>query len=197
MKNPNRTARENRRADGGDSTDTIVVCAGKHGTSLQYGKWLMEELECDGMGFDKRMLGYVSMYKNVVYIGAVRNGDIHMLNMLWQNYNNFGLEGRNLFICGVGLGDPDSQSYVDLLRRRNGCEGQNNISFFMLPGTIRKNKLILLDKALFKNFIEVGAYGLYEKEDADLIIERAKNDYDGMSRDSLEPVIKKIKELNS
>ena len=197
MKNPNRTARENRRADGGDSTDTIVVCAGKHGTSLQYGKWLMEELECDGMGFDKRKLGYVSMYRNVVYIGAVRNGDIHMLNMLWQNYNNFGLEGRTLFICGVGLGDPDSQSYVDLLRRRNGCEGQNNISFFMLPGTIRKNKLILLDKALFKNFIEVGAYGLYAKEDADLIIERAKNDYDGMSRDSLEPVIKKIKELNS
>ena len=35
-----------------------------------------------------------------------------MLNMLWQNYNNFGLEGRNLFICGVGLGDPDSRSYV-------------------------------------------------------------------------------------
>ena len=120
MKNPNRTARENRRADGGDSTDTIVVCAGTHGTSLQYGKWLMEKLECDGMGFDKRKLGYVSMYRNVVYIGAVRNGDIHMLNMLWQNYNNFGLEGRNLLICGVGLGDPDSQSYVDLLRRRNG-----------------------------------------------------------------------------
>ena len=136
-------------------------------------------------------------HENVVYIGAVRNGDIHMLNMLWQNYNNFGLEGRNLLICGVGLGDPDSRSYVDLLRRRNGCEGQNNISFFMLPGTIRKNKLILLDKALFKNFIEVGAYGLYEKEDADLIIERAKNDYDGMSRDSLGSVIKKIKELNS
>ena len=118
MKNPNRTARESRRADGGDSTDTIVVCAGKHGTSRQYGKWLMEKLECDGMGFDKRKLGYVSMYRNVVYIGAVRNGDIHMLNMLWQNYNNFGLEGRNLFICGVGLGDPDSRSYVDLLRRR-------------------------------------------------------------------------------
>ena len=197
MKNPNRTARENRRAEVGDSTDTIVVCSGKTGTALQYAKWLMEALNCDGMAYDKKNLGYVSMYKNVVYIGAVRNGDIHMLNMLWQNYNNFGLEGRNLFICGVGLGDPDSQSYVDLLRRRNGCEGQNNISFFMLPGTIRKNKLILLDKALFKNFIEVGAYGLYEKEDADLIIERAKNDYDGMSRDSLEPVIKKIKELNS
>ena len=67
----------------------------------------------------------------------------------------------------------------------------------MLPGTIRKNKLILLDKALFKNFIEVGAYGLYEKEDADLIIERATSDYDGMSRDALGPVIKKIVELNS
>jgi hypothetical protein len=55
----------------------------------------------------------------------------------------------------------------------------------------------MLDKALFKNFIEVGAYGLYAKEDADLIIERAKSDYDGMSRDALGPVIKKIVELNS
>ena len=196
MKNPNRTARENRRADGGDSTDTIVVCAGKHGTSLQYGKWLMEKLECDGMGFDKRKLGYVSMYRNVVYIGAVRNGDIHMLNMLWQNYNNFGLEGRNLFICGVGLGDPDSRSYVDLLRRRNGCEGQNNINFFVLPGAVQKSKLIMLDKALFKNFIEVGDYGLYDKADADLIIQRAENNYDGVSRDALEHVIKRILELN-
>jgi hypothetical protein len=54
----------------------------------------------------------------------------------------------------------------------------------------------MLDKALFKNFIEVGAYGLYAKEDADLIIERAKGDYDGVRREALEPLIKKILELN-
>ena len=66
----------------------------------------------------------------------------------------------------------------------------------MLPGMVRKNKLIMLDKTLFKNFIEVGAYGLYAKEDADIIIERARNDYDGMSRDALEPIIRKIQELN-
>ena len=196
MKNPNRTARENRRADGGDSTDTIVVCAGKHGTSLQYGKWLMEELDCDGMGFDKRMLGYVSMYKNVVYIGAIRNGDIHMLNMLWQNYNNFGLEGRNLFICGVGIGDAESRSYVDLLRRRNGCEGQHNIDFFILPGRIRRDRLKLLDRSLYKDFFGGGAYGLYDKADADLIIQRAESNYDGMSKDALEPLIMRILELN-
>lgn len=196
MKNPNRTARENRRAETGDSSDTIVVCSGKYGTALQYAKWLMEMLNCDGMAYDKKNLGYVSMYRNVVYIGAVRNGDIHMLNMLWQNYNNFGLEGRNLFICGVGLGDPEKRSYVDLLRRRNGCEGQSNISFFMLPGRIRKGRLKLLDRSLFKDFAGGGAYGLYDKDDADLIMQRAENDYDGVSRDALDPVIMKIMELN-
>ena len=196
MKNPNRTARENRRAETGDSSDTIVVCSGKYGTALQYAKWLMEMLGCDGMEYDKKNLGYVSMYKNVVYIGAVRNGDIHMLNMLWQNYNNFGLDGRNLYICGVGLGDPESRSYVDLLRRRNGCEGQSNIDFFILPGRVRKDRLKMLDRSLFKDFVTGGAYGIYDKDDADLIIQRAENNYDGVSRDALEPVIKRILELN-
>ncbi|MCQ2563354.1 MAG: flavodoxin domain-containing protein [Mogibacterium sp.] len=196
MKNPNRTARENRRAETGDSSDTIVVCSGKYGTALQYAKWLMEMLGCDGMEYDKKNLGYVSMYKNVVYIGAVRNGDIHMLNMLWQNYNNFGLDGRNLYICGVGLGDPESRSYVDLLRRRNGCEGQDNIDFFILPGRVKKERLKLLDRSLFKDFITGGAYGMYEKDDADLIMQRAENNYDGMSKEALDPVIRRIMELN-
>lgn len=196
MKNPNRTARENRRAETGDSTDTIVVCSGKTGTALQYAKWLMATLNCDGMQYDKKNLGYVSMYKNVVYIGAVRNGDIHMLNMLWQNYNNFGLEGRNLFICGVGIGDTESRSYVDLLRRRNGCDGQNNIDFFILPGRIRKDRLKLLDRSLYKDFFGGGIYGLYDKEDAEFIIQRAECNYDGVRKDALDPVIMRILELN-
>ncbi len=196
MKNPNRTARENRRAETGDSTDTIGVCSGKTGTALQYAKWLMEALNCDGMQYDKKNLGYVSMYKNVVYIGAVRNGDIHMLNMLWQNYNNFGLDGRNLFICGVGIGDIERRSYVDLLRRRNGCEGQSNIDFYILPGRIRKDRLKLLDRSLYKDFFGGGAYGTYDKDDADIIMERAESNYDGVSRDALEPIIRRIMELN-
>ncbi len=196
MKNPNRKAKETRKAETGDSTDTIVVCSGKQGTALQYAKWLMEALNCDGMEYNKKNLGYVSMYRNVVYIGAIRNGDIHMLNMLWQNYNNFGLDGRNLFICGVGIGDAESRSYVDLLRRRNGCEGQDNIDFFILPGRIRKDRLKILDRSLFKDFFGGGAYGLYDKADADLIIERAESNYDGVSKDALEPLIARIKELN-
>ena len=196
MKNPNRTARENRKAETGDSADTIVVCSGKYGTSLQYAKWLMESLDCDCMEYNKKMLGYVSMYRNVVYIGAVRGGDIHMLNMLWQNYNNFGLDGRNLFICGVGLGDPDNRTYVDLLRRRNGCENQHNIDFFILPGRFNKNKLKIMDRSLFSNFAGGEAQGLYNINDAALILERANNNYDGMSRDALYPVIRRILELN-
>lgn len=196
MKNPNRTARETRRAETGDSTDTIVVCSGKHGTALQYAKWLMQMLDCDGMEYSRKNFGYVSMYKNVVYIGSIRNGDIHMLNMLWQNYNNFDLGGRNLFICGVGIGDPESRTYFELLRRRNGCEGQSNIHFFILPGRIRKERLNLLDRSLLRDFASGGAYGLYDKEDADLIMQRALSNYDGVSWDAIEPIVTKIRELN-
>ena len=196
MRNPNRTAKQNRKAESGGSTDTIVVCSGKHDTSLQYAKWLAEALSCDGMSFNKQTLGYVTMYRNVVYIGALRDGDISNLNILWQNYNNFGLEGRNLFICAVGIGDTESRSYIDTLRRRNGCEGLDNIDFFVLPGRINRNKLKMLEKTLYKDFVTGGAHRLYEKEDADTIVQRAESGYDGMRAAALEPVINRIMELN-
>ena len=66
----------------------------------------------------------------------------------------------------------------------------------MLPGRIRKEKLKMLDRSLFKDFIGGGAYGLYNKEDTDLIIQRAESNYDGMSREALLPVITRILELN-
>ena len=66
----------------------------------------------------------------------------------------------------------------------------------MLPGRVRKGKLNILDRSVFKDFFGGGVYGLYDKEDADIIIQRAESNYDGMSRDALTPVVMRIMELN-
>ena len=49
---------------------------------------------------------------------------------------------------------------------------------------------------MYSNFAGGEAQGLYDREDAALILERAENNYDGVSRDALDPVIMRIMELN-
>ena len=69
MKNPNRTAMK-RRAENEDIVrpDTIVVSSGKYGSCYQYTNWLIDRLGADAVPYSKQTLGYVSLYRNIIYI---------------------------------------------------------------------------------------------------------------------------------
>ena len=111
-RNTNRTAMK-RREEAGEVVrpDTIVVASGKYGSCNQYAKWLISSLGCDAIEYSRQTLGYVSLYHNVIFIGAIRDAEISNVNIMWQNYSNFGLEGRKIIVCGVGLGDPENNDY--------------------------------------------------------------------------------------
>ena len=89
-----------RREEAGEVVrpDTIVVASGKYGSCTQYAKWLISSLGCDAIEYSRQTLGYVSLYHNVIYIGAIRDAEISNVNIMWQNYGNFGLEGRKIIV---------------------------------------------------------------------------------------------------
>ena len=190
-KNPNRTARQ-RREESGEVVrpDTIIVSAGKYGSSDQYTRWLMDRLDCDAMPFDKHNLGYVSLYRNIVWIGAIRDSAISKVGLLWQNHHNFALEGKKLIICGVGLGDPDDKSYFSRVMRRSGADQGLNSSY-ILPGRIDRSRLNLLDRPQFDKFL-VDAGRQYGDEIAKLINERAEDGYNGIDAGALDPIVDEI-----
>ena len=178
-----------RREEAGEVVrpDTIVVASGKYGSCTQYAKWLISSLGCDAIEYSRQTLGYVSLYHNVIYVGAIRDAEISNVNIMWQNYGNFGLEGRKIIVCGVGLGDPDNADY----REKRGSSLPEHCSFCILPGKIDRSKLKRLDKPQFDKFL-LDAERIYGMETAQLILRRATEDYNGIDSKALEPVIEEI-----
>ena len=191
MRNPNRTARQ-RREENEDIVrpDTIAVCSGKYGSCEQYTRWLISRLDCDAIQFDKNQLGYVSLYRNIIWVGPIKDAEIRGVNLMWQNHHNFGLEGKKIIVCGVGLGDPSNKDYFDKVMARSGSN-QGFCSCYILPGRIDRKKLRLLDGPQFDKFL-VDATRIYGEETSELINERAAANYNGVDAAALDPVIDEI-----
>ena len=191
MRNPERTARQ-RRAENEDVVrpDTVIVCSGRYGSCEQYTRWLMDRLDCDAMPYAKASLGYVSLYRNIVWIGAVRDSVISNVNILWQNHHNFGLDGKKIIVCGVGLGDPGNGDYFKRVMARSGSS-QGFCSCYILPGRIDRSRLRLLDRPQFDKFL-LDAARQYGAETAELINKRAAEDYNGVDAAALDPVVQEI-----
>jgi hypothetical protein len=190
-RNTNRTAMK-RREEAGEVVrpDTIVVASGKYGSCVQYAKWLISGLGADAIEYSRQQLGYVSLYKNVIYVGAIRDAEISNVNIMWQNYGNFGLEGRKIIVCGVGLGDPDDEGYREKVMKRSSSLPEY-CSFYILPGKIDRNSLKRLDRPQFDKFL-LDAERIYGPEQAAVIRERAESNYNGIDYNALQPVIDEI-----
>ena len=191
MRNPNRTARQ-RRAENEDVVrpDTIVVSSGKYGSCDQYTRWLMAKLDCDAMPYDKRGLGYISLYRNIIWVGAIRDAAVSNVGLLWQNHRNFGLDDKKIIICGVGLGDPENEDYYTKVIKRSGANQGLN-SFHILPGRIDQSRLKMLDRPQFDKFL-IDAKRQYGEETALLINERAASDYNGVDAAALDSIFQEI-----
>ena len=191
MRNTNRTASK-RRAENEENVrpDTIVVASGKYGSCNQYTQWLIDRLGADAMPYNKQSLGYISLYRNIIWIGAIRDAVISNVPIMWQNHHNFGLDGKKIIVCGVGLGDPDNPDYFNKVMARSGS-GPEFCSRYILPGRIDYGKLRMLDKPQFDKFL-IDSKRIYGEETHLLINERARDGYNGVDVRALEPVIQEI-----
>ena len=191
MRNTNRTAWQ-RREENEEIVrpDTLIVAAGKYGSCNQYTRWLIDRLGADAMVYNKQQLGYTSRYRNVIWVGAIKDGAIKGTGIFWQNYRNFGLEGKKIIVCGVGLGDPTNEDYFRKVMRRSGSD-QGYCTCCILPGRIDKNRLNMLDRPQFDKFL-VDAKRIYGEETAALINERAADDYNGVDAAALDPIVEEI-----
>ena len=190
-RNTNRTAGR-RRAESGENIrpDTIVVCSGKYGSCEQYTRWLIDRLGSDGIQFDKHNLGYISLYRNIIWVGPVKDAEIIGVNLMWQNHNNFGLEGKKIIVCGVGLGDPENKDYFDKVMARSGSN-QGYSSNYILPGRVDRSRMRRLDGPQFDKFL-LDAKRLYGEEMSLLINERAAAKWNGIDAAALDPVVQEI-----
>ena len=191
MRNPNRTANK-RRAENEENVrpDTLIVANSRYGSSNQYTQWLIDRLGADAMSYNKQQLGYTSLYRNIIWVGAIRDAVISNVHMLWQNHHNFGLDGKKIIICGVGIGDPENPDYFNKVMARSGSSA-DYCSRYILPGRIDYSKLRMLDRPQFDKFL-IDSKRIYGEETSRLINERAADSYNAVDARALEPVIQEI-----
>lgn len=190
MKNLNRKAEARRAAAGMESrADTLVIVESKHGSALKYGEWISNTLNTDMIPATRKHLGYASLYRNVIYIGWIKDGRIEKLNLLQQNYVNFNMAGKHIAVVGVGVGDP-TDSYLKRIIAYNALN-QFGDSFHYLPGSVDEKKRTAGDMNNIQHCLK-NLGKLYEKEDAELIGKRLVQGYDGVSRNKIESIVDEI-----
>ena len=69
--------------------DTLLIFSSHRGSTLQYAKWLVEDLNCDVMPYTRQRLGYSILYRNVIFLSWVRAGEIVRLKLLRQFADTF------------------------------------------------------------------------------------------------------------
>lgn len=195
MRNPNRQA-ERRRAMDSDSErpDTLVIFNSKNGSTMEYANWIAEALSCDVMPFVKNRLGLLSVYQNVIYGGWMRASEIVGLNLVLNNYENFNMAGKNFYVFGVGLGDPENEGYITKIRQFNYIDKLPADHYFQLPGRYDRKGLHMSEKTMLKAFGDKMFDGLTDDESS-IIRTRMDEGYDGVDREKIQPIIDEIQRL--
>lgn len=193
MKNQNRDAarrraKQNNSEGKNNPLDAIVVYCTGNGTTMQYAEWISEELNCDIVPYSRKHLAYVSMYRNVIFGGWVRTGEINKLNMLRQNAANFNLDSKNVIVFGVGIA-PESEEYVEYLRYQNGIS--DNVEFHFLPGKYDPNKVSLTASTALKA-VSGTMFNCMDTESADEMRRRFEEGWDGVDIDRIHPITDSI-----
>lgn len=197
MRNPNRQAEKRRALDKEqEKSDTLIVYDSKHGSTEQYTKWLADILDCDAMPYVKNKLGIMSVYQNIIYGGWIQASDITGLNLVLNNYNNFNLGGKNLYVFSTGLGDYSDESYVKLLREYNYIDKLPEDHYYPLPGRFNRDKLNMSGRAMLKAYGDKVFDGLSDHQ-RELIKTRMDEGYDGVQIEALKPLVDEICRLRA
>ncbi|MDD5823520.1 MAG: flavodoxin domain-containing protein [Firmicutes bacterium] len=191
MRNPNRVAAKRRREAAGEDMsnpyDAIVIYNSANKSTMEYAKWISDELNTDLVPYSRKHLAYASLYRNVIYIGWIRAGEITRLMMLRQNESNFDLRSKNVVICGVGIGPVDDERYVQDIADANGLD-----SVYLLPGRYNPKKVSGTAAASVKAMKD-SMFAHYTEDVAELMRERFDKGYDGVDKKYIDPIIANIK----
>lgn len=168
--------------------DTLLIFNSHRGSTLQYAKWLVEDLNCDVMPYTRQRLGYSILYRNVIFLSWVRAGEIVRLKLLRQFADTFLLPEKKVIIAAVGLCEP-TPGCVERLRQYNMEPYFTYPSLYLLPGSHVPSK----DRIL-KWMYGKGMYGGLPTQEAEILRERLTNGWDGVDRAKLKPILQEIEQ---
>ncbi|MCI9121973.1 MAG: hypothetical protein HFG00_10700 [Oscillibacter sp.] len=126
---------------------TLVIYAGKYGTTKRYAQWIAQQTDGDLYPVQRVTAKLLLRYDTVVYGGAVYNGVIQGLRFVKKHLA--ALKERRLILYTVGLTMPgDEASFQAMLSRNLTPEELEGIRTFHFLGAIRFKGLNTREKLM-------------------------------------------------
>jgi len=119
-----------------------VIYKSKHGTTKQYAQWIAEELGASLFEASSIKHSQVAVYDTVIYGGGLYAGGIDGIKLVTKN------RSKSLIVFTVGLADPNTTDYADILTKNFTQEQLSKTKVFHLRGGIDYKKLGVVDKSL-------------------------------------------------
>lgn len=119
-----------------------VIYKSNYGATRQYAYWIAEELDAELLERKLVSPDQLDKYDYIVYGGGLYASGINGVDLVTKNNIN------NLVIFTVGLANPETTDYTDIINSNISKELQNNIKIFHLRGGMDYNELGLVHRGM-------------------------------------------------
>lgn len=119
---------------------TLIIYAGKYGTTEKYAQWIAEKIDADIYPVYRVKSAVLKRYDRIIYGGAVYNGRIQGLSFLKKHQDE--LKKKQMVLFTVGLTMPnDEVAFHQMLDRNLDAAMQDGIKTYHFLGAVDFKKL--------------------------------------------------------
>ena len=167
-----------------------VIYKSKHGTTKQYAEWIGAALNASVFDVSEVKPSQLMLYDMVIYGGGLYAGGIAGVKLVAKN------PCKALVIFTVGLADPTTTNYSDILQKNFTVEMLSATKIFHLRGGVDYSKLGLIDKGLMAMLKSM----TLKKDESELLdedklfLETYGGKLNFVNKDSIAPIIAYVDE---
>ena len=171
----------------------IVIYTSGTGFTERYARWIAEELGCEAVPLKSAGPALLQQYDGVIYGGWVMAGKISGLDKLKKMK---AMRGKRLAVFAVGATPADSEEVIGWICAQNLTEGEQAVvPFFYFEGGFNFDRMGFVKRKMI-NMMRSSLQKRPELSSSDVqMMRRMKGNYDGSSREFIEPLVSWTKEI--
>jgi menaquinone-dependent protoporphyrinogen IX oxidase len=175
----------------------LVIYSSIHGATKQYAQWISEELKSPIVKMQDIKSINLMDYDVIVYGGALYAGGINGVSAITKNWKQ--LSTKQIIIFTVGLANPESTDYENIIKKAFTQEQIEKVKIFHLRGGINYKKLGLIHKVMMKMLARSVKNRPQSEmdEETKLFLETYGKEVDFTDKETIEPIVKYIYEISN
>lgn len=173
--------------------NTIVIYKSKYGSTMQYAKWIAEELGCECFDAKNVKAEDLQKYDAIVYGGGLYAEVINGVHLITKNFEL--LKDKKVAIFTTGITPLDCREYYDneVIEKnfKNGIP--ENVKIFNYLGKMILSELTLVHRTALKTLKKIMSSKENPTEMEKLLVELCDADGDFSDKEEIKDLIDYIK----